>query len=376
MNLRYSVSPRSLSTAKSSACRFLVATASVVISAAALSPITVCAFDPEGQTWPSGSTVTFQMALGTAGRTLSDGNTSWDVAATPAAGYWNQNMQRLNFTTVTNPSAPVSSGDRVNTICFSSTVFGQSFGSSTLAVTYYRYSGGTFSEADILFNTRMSFDSYRGSLRYGSNGYAIADIRRVLIHEMGHALGLDHPDQAGQRVDAIMNSVISDRYVPSTDDINGVQSLYGAPTASPTPTPAPTPTPTPTPTPAPTPTPSPTPAPSATPTPSLLPTISLSAAPTSVRTGGTATYTVTASSVRVSPLTIAFTMSGTAILGSNYSLSASNGQVTIPAGATSANVTLNVLSTRKRAKVATMNLSAGSAYTLSSSKSASVNISR
>jgi hypothetical protein len=37
----------------------------------------------EGQHWPAGTLVTFQMGLGSAGRTLIDGNTSWDTAAAP-----------------------------------------------------------------------------------------------------------------------------------------------------------------------------------------------------------------------------------------------------------------------------------------------------
>ncbi|PZR74570.1 MAG: hypothetical protein DLM52_09140 [Chthoniobacterales bacterium] len=201
------------------------------------------AYSLSGKKWPSGSVVTFQMGLGAAARTLLDGNTSWDAAAAPAATAWDNVMARLQFrTTIASP--PTSSGDGVNAIVFSSTVFGQSFGSGTLAVTFYSYtSAGVITEADVLFNNHESFDSYRGNLHYGSNGWAIGDIRRVLIHELGHALGLDHPDDNGQHVDAIMNSVTSNRETLSSDDIAGAQALYGASTASPTPTPLPTATP-------------------------------------------------------------------------------------------------------------------------------------
>jgi hypothetical protein len=194
----------------------------------------------EGVRWPPGTVVTFRMGLGSAGRTLIDGNTSWDTAAAPALAGWDNVMARLQYnSTVATP--PVSSGDGVNAVVFSNTVFGQQFGSGTLAVTYWRSSGSNIIEADILFNRNQQFDSYRGPLRFGSNGWAIGDIRRVLIHELGHALGLDHPDQHGQNRDAIMNSVTSDRETLSTDDISGAQSMYGAPTPTPTPTPTPNP---------------------------------------------------------------------------------------------------------------------------------------
>jgi hypothetical protein len=217
-----------------------------------------------------------------------------------------------------------------------------------------------------LFNNRQSFDSYRGVLR------SATDIRRVLIHELGHALGLKHPDSAGQHVTAIMNSIVSNVDVPATDDINGAQAIYGAPLGNPTPTPTPTPSPTPTPTPAPTLTPTPTPAPVVT-----LPSISLSAAPTSVRVGSSATFTVTTSLVNASaPVVINYLMGGNAIQGKLYSLSGTSGQITIPAGSSSATVNLTALKRPKKAKTATMTLASGSSYTLSVSKSASVTITK
>jgi hypothetical protein len=217
-----------------------------------------------------------------------------------------------------------------------------------------------------LFNNRQSFDSYRGALR------SATDIRRVLIHELGHALGLKHPDSAGQHVTAIMNSIVSNVDAPATDDINGAQAIYGAPLGSPTPTPTPSPTPTPTPSPTPTPTPTPTPAPVVT-----LPSISLSAAPTSVRVGSSATFTVTTSLVNASaPVVINYLMGGSAIQGKLYSLSGTSGRITIPAGSSSATVNLTVLKRPKKAKTATMTLASGSGYTLSVSKSASVTITK
>jgi hypothetical protein len=203
-------------------------------------PATAQAYVFEGANWPAGTTVVLQLGLGGAGRTLIDGNTSWNAAAAPAMNLWDQDIQRARLTFVTS-TASVSSGDGVNSVVFSDSIFGQSFGSGTLAVTYYRTQGSRMVEADILFNRGQNFNSYRGALRFGSNGYVIADIRRVMVHELGHVLGLAHPDDHGQHVDAIMNSITSDRETLSGDDIAGGQSLYGAPAPTPTPTPAPTP---------------------------------------------------------------------------------------------------------------------------------------
>ena len=101
-------------------------------------------------------------------------------------------------------------------------------------------------EADTLFNQAQTFDSYRGPLQFVAHGPAIADIRRVFLHELGHSLGLGHPDSGGQQVVAVMNSIISNQEILSTDDTAGGQFLYGAPSSTPTPTPTPSPSATPT----------------------------------------------------------------------------------------------------------------------------------
>jgi hypothetical protein len=292
-------------------------------------------YEPGSPHWTSGN-VTFVLSLGTPGRTLSDGTTSWNTAAASALSIWSQYMQSLQLSGVINDSAPVSNHDGVNSIAFASTFFGSSFGSNTLAITGYYYSGGSMTEADVLVNNHQSWDSYRGALRY-SGGW---DIRRVLIHELGHALGLDHPDQHGQHVNAVMNSIISDADTAMQDDINGVQSIYGAGGGG-----------------------------------GAVSTASVSAAPTFVRTGQTATFTVSLSSASSSPITVGYFAGGSA-KANLYTLSGTPRQVTIPAGATSANFTLTVTSAPRRAKTATIYLINGSNYTLSSVRRASVTISR
>ena len=207
----------------------------VSLSLLPLCPTQSIAYVLESSRWPNPSTVTFRLQLGAPSHSLLDGSTTWNAAAAPAFGIWNAAMRGVRMTTVSTPAA-VSLGDGVNSVAFSSTMFGQSFGSGTLAVTYRSWNQNNITvETDILFNKAKTFNSYRGPLRFGSGGYAIGDIRRVLLHELGHALGLDHPDTHGQHVAAIMNSITSNQETLSADDKKGVQVMYGAPSSSPPP---------------------------------------------------------------------------------------------------------------------------------------------
>ena len=198
-----------------------------VVAATAFLTRDVSGYALEGPKWLSNPAM--QLSLGNAGRVLVDGNTSWNNAAAPALDAWNQVIARIQLGRVLNSTVPVRSGDSFNSMAFSSTVFGQSFGPNTYTVTTYWHSGTTMAEADILFNNAKPWDSYRGALRFGPNGNLIGDLQRISLHELGHAIGLDHPDEAGQNVAAIMNSLISDRYILAADDIAGAQFLCWCP---------------------------------------------------------------------------------------------------------------------------------------------------
>ena len=179
----------------------------------------------------SGSTVPFQVRLGTT-PTLQDG-TNYSSSVVAALDAWNAVIRDLQLSGAISTAAAGANSDGVNQMFFSSSTYGQAWGSSTIAVTT-TITGGQLpdgtrrrTEADVLFNSGKTWNSYRGALQGGT-----LDIRRVALHELGHALGLDHPDESGQTVTAIMNSRVSDVDALQRDDLDGVQRLYGVPGVS------------------------------------------------------------------------------------------------------------------------------------------------
>jgi predicted Zn-dependent protease len=85
-------------------------------------------------------------------------------------------------------------------------------GSSTLAETQYWGTGSRLTKAEIMFDV----DAYVGTKLYS-----------VAVHEIGHAIGLDHSSQMSAVMYAVLNSQ-NTAGVLTADDISGVQSLYGA----------------------------------------------------------------------------------------------------------------------------------------------------
>lgn len=185
----------------------------------------VAAFALNGYRWPAGSQITLHLQLDRPMVPLQDGFSSWNASAADALAIWNQHLDHASF--VEGPALEPAGGDGANSASFSHTIYGETFPPGVLAVTLtYSPSGNLFRETDVIFNNSIKWNSYRGPIQ-GSGPTATYDLHRVALHEFGHALGLDHPDQHGQNVAAIMNSVISHLDHVTDDDIAGAESLYG-----------------------------------------------------------------------------------------------------------------------------------------------------
>lgn len=208
-------------------CRLLVVAATCCVFTAR-----VTAYSFTGTRW-TGSNATLHLQLGSTPAPLLDGATSWGAAAENALAVWNAQLASFRFGVQRDSTAAKAQGNRVNNVHFAPDIYGQSWGGSVLAVTLTYSIGTSNTETDVVFNSGLNWNSYRGSLRYTSTGQPMYDFHRVALHEFGHALGLDHPDENGQSVTALMNSRISALDSLTSDDIGGGQALYGAATSTP-----------------------------------------------------------------------------------------------------------------------------------------------
>jgi len=190
----------------------------------------------EGPKWQY-SPVNVQMSLSaTAGSLqappsfpLSDGSTSWEQVYTGATGVWNAVMGNLQLTTTTSASTTnLGTQDGINEAYFGTSIGGYNLEPNDLAITTIYYEGSTFTEADTVFKSTVSWNSYPGPLL--NNGNGPFDFRRVAIHELGHTIGL--ADINGTDPLAIMDIDVSNIYNLTSDDIAGAQTLYGPPGSS------------------------------------------------------------------------------------------------------------------------------------------------
>lgn len=154
----------------------------------------------------------------------------WVQALEEAADLWNRDTA-FRLDVLDERSDPCAGRDGVprdglrNGVGFRRTACGDAFGSGSLAVTTTWTRDGTTMETDVVLNSNANWDVYSGPWRSGT-----ADFRRVMLHELGHVLGLGHEED----VPSVMTGVIAPgnlNEAPEQDDLDGVAALYGVPPA-------------------------------------------------------------------------------------------------------------------------------------------------
>jgi hypothetical protein len=196
-----------------------------------LSSTALYGYDLRGPAWTNGNIV-LELQLGTPTAPLIDGATQFDDVALAACAEWNATMVRSKLVGVKSSATQRNSGNGKNDVYFDTTIEGDEFDDRTLAVTMLIGSGMNIVESDTVVNknTPHIWNSYRGTVQ------TQRDLRRVLLHEFGHCLGINHPDEATppQTVTAIMNSTVGNVDTLQADDKAAAVALYGVNLTAPT----------------------------------------------------------------------------------------------------------------------------------------------
>ena len=149
----------------------------------------------------------------------------YEAAAIEAAQAWTAAGARFTFHTTTSQLAdPCDHNDGRNTVSFVNPRCDMPYPPGVVAATKGRARmSGEIIETDVVFDSGVDWEIYEGPRRAGF----VPDFYRVALHEFGHVLGLDHPDEHGQVVQAIMNSRADDNDRLQADDIAGIRAIYG-----------------------------------------------------------------------------------------------------------------------------------------------------
>lgn len=178
----------------------------------------IFSYEISGSRWMSGSTTFFVQIPG-----ISPSGLSWNDAFKSALNEWSQKTV-FQFQYVDEFQDPCIV-DQLNGVAFTSDICGVAYGKNTLAVTMRSYrreilGEPSIIESDIVINNTMNYDVYDGSPRLGRN--QASDFRRMALHELGHAIGLEHEENSL----SIMAPSISSIDRLTADDIDGVKALY------------------------------------------------------------------------------------------------------------------------------------------------------
>jgi len=197
----------------------------------------------------NGGQATLKSFLGNPGMPLINGTFNWDQNAINAANDWTAVGAAFHFNVQVGGDffPPCGAAGAIhacpntgpvgdNPVMFASNFCGRDFGDIIeLTNNCWDIRSGAMLNAPVFVNgnvdgnasgtVNVQWNAYDGAIRF-ANGKAVNDIRRVLLHEFGHVLGLDHPDDHGQDRVAIMNSHESNIDRLQQDDISGIFAIY------------------------------------------------------------------------------------------------------------------------------------------------------
>ena len=183
-------------------------------------PLKVGAIEISGEKWIGAKTDFYIDITGNSPLGLS-----WNAAFIDALDEW---TTKTPFTFNTIPSyVDPCADDYLNGAQFTKDICGQEYDKNTIAVTILTYQAQllgppAIAEADIYINQSYKFEIYDGGLDQANFLNSLVDFRRVVLHELGHVIGLGHTTGAP----AIMQPSIGDLDRLQEDDTKAVEKLY------------------------------------------------------------------------------------------------------------------------------------------------------